>query len=133
MTSKLYKESDYDMLSRWWRESHCPVPHKSQLDTLGYIGYNNDTPMCAVFAYMCKDVPVAFLEHFVTSPDGFTTMQKMKAVLSMMDAMLNKLAEEGYAMVRGTTWSKTLGRVCHRRWGFEIIDDKCTNMSLLIN
>ena len=133
MTSKLYTEQDYDMLADWWRGSFCPVPHKTQLETLGYIGYNNDKPMCALFAYRCKDVPIAFLEHFITTPEDYTAMQKMKAVVSMMDAMLDHLGEEGYVMVRGTTWSKTLGRVCNRRWGFEIIGDGCTNMSLMLN
>lgn len=133
MTSKLYKKSDYPELARWWREAWCPIPHESQLDTIGYIGYYRDVPLCAVFAYRCKDVPVAWLEHFITNPDCESAMDKMRAVRAMMDSMLTQLADEGYAMVRGVTWSETLGKVCNRQWGFEIIDKECTNMSLMLN
>lgn len=133
INTKNYKKSDYPELSRWWKESCCPIPHESQLDTLGVIGYQQNTPTCAVFAYRCSDVPIVFLEHFVTNPDVEGAMVKMKAVLEMMSSILGQLEEDGYQMVRGTTWSKTLGKVCKRYWGFQIIDDGCTNMSLMLN
>jgi hypothetical protein len=50
----------------------------------------------------------------------------------MMDHMLDILECDGYQLIRGTTWSDTLAKICKKRWGFEIIDDNSINMSLLL-
>jgi len=50
----------------------------------------------------------------------------------MMDRMLSILREDEYQIIRGTTWSKTLGKICAKRWGFEIIDNNATNLSLML-
>lgn len=132
MNSKIYIQADYDTLADWWTENDCPSPHPSQLQTLGVIGYADSEPACAVWAYLSKGVPVAFLEHFVSNPDVTSPMKKMRAVVNMMDKMLEELSDEGYQLVRATTWSKTLGRVCKKRWGFQVIDDGATNLSLIM-
>lgn len=132
MNSKIYTESDYDMLASWWERQGCPIPHSSQLMTLGVIGYANDVPVAAVWGYMSKGVPVAFLDHFITNPDVKSTSTKLRGVTRMMDRMLDELVEDGYQLIRATTWSKTLGKVCARKWGFEVIDNESTNLSLLI-
>jgi len=132
MKTRAYKESDYDMIKQWWLEAGCPAPHPSQLETTGVIGLVDDQPVCAVWIYRCIDVPIAWLEHFVTNPLGGAAMRKMKAVIAMMDKVMSILKEDGYQMIRATTWSSTLGKVCKKRWGFQIIDGESTNMSLII-
>jgi hypothetical protein len=81
---------------------------------------------------MSQGVAVAFLEHLVTNPDVKSPMKKMRAVQYMMDHMLDILECDGYQLIRGTTWSDTLAKICQKRWGFEIIDDNSINMSLLL-
>lgn len=132
MNTRKYINSDYDELKHWWTDAGYKAPHPSQLDTTGVIGMVDDQPVCAVWIYRCLDLPIAWLEHFVTNPAGGDAMRKMKAIIAMMDRVFSILKDEGYQMVRGVTWSKTLGRVCKKYWGFEIIDDGCTNMSLIL-
>ena len=132
MNSKIYIEADYPVVADWWTENNCPTPHSTQLQTLGVIGYADGEPACAGWAYMSKGVPVAFLDHFITNPDITSPMKKMRAVVSMMETILDELSEDGYQLIRATTWSETLGRVCHKRWGFQVVDDGATNLSLLL-
>jgi hypothetical protein len=132
MRVRLYKDSDYEMVAKWWDVSGCPIVAPSQLETLGMIGYEGDTPACAVWAYMSQGVAVAFLEHLVTNPEIKSPMKKMRAVQYMMDHMLDILQCDGYQLIRGTTWSETLAKICKRRWGFDIIDSNAHNMSLLL-
>lgn len=132
MNTRIYKESDYDEIKHWWLEAGCPAPHPSQLETTGVIGLVDDQPVCAVWVYRCIDVPIAWLEHFVTNPAGGSAMRKMLAVIAMMDEAMSTLKDEGYQMIRATTWSSTLGKVCEKRWGFQIIDEESTNMSLIV-
>ena len=132
MNSKIYTSADYDTLANWWEGNNSSTPHSSQLMTLGVIGYVDDVPVAAVWGYMSKGVPVAFLDHFITNPDVKSTSTKLRGVTRMMDRMLDELSEDGYQLIRATTWSKTLGKVCAKKWGFEIIDNESTNLSLLI-
>lgn len=127
-----FKDEDYDILKTWWKETGCPVPHLSQLQTLGVIGYDGDTPACAVFAYKSDGVAVAFLEHLITNPEVTSPMRKMQAVTEMMDRVLDELDADGYQVIRGTTWSLTLAKICKKRWGFQIIDEESVNMSLFL-
>jgi len=134
MRTRLFKDSDYEMVQKWWVASGSPVVSLSQLQTLGLIGYTSDNePACALWAYRSKGVGVAFLEHLVTNPKVTSPMKKMKAVQYMMDHMLDILKMDGYQMIRGTTWCDTLAKICKKRWGFEIIDDNSINMSLILN
>lgn len=128
----IFKNRDYDTLKSWWEEAGCPVPHLSHLQTMGVIGYDGDTPACAVFAYKSDGVSVAFLEHLITNPAVKSPMRKMKAVVGMMERVLNELYDEDYQIIRGTTWSLTLAKICKKRWGFQIIDDESVNMSLFL-
>jgi hypothetical protein len=132
VNSKIYTSSDLDTLASWWSDNDSVTPHESQLSTLGVIGYVDDVPVAAVWAYMSVGVPVAFLEHFITNPDVKSTSTKLRGVTHMMDRILDELSEDGYQLIRATTWSKTLGKVCARKWGFEVVDNESTNLSLLI-
>lgn len=127
-----YEREDYTYLRNWWVESECPVPHQSQLDTLGYIGWLNDVPVCAVWAYKSEGVAVAFLEHLVTNPEVSAPFAKLQAVKLMMDHILADLKNDGYQLIRGVTWSPVLAKICKKHWGFNLIDDKAQNMSLMI-
>ena len=127
-----FTDKDYETISQWWEDSYCPVPHLSQLQTLGLVTSVDGEPVCAVWAYRSRGVAVAFLEHLVTNPAFKSPMGKLRAVQGMMDKMLSILREDEYQIIRGTTWSKTLGKICKKRWGFEIIDDNCTNLSLML-
>ena len=121
------------MVQKWWVASGSPVVNLSQLQTIGLIGYTSDNePACALWAYRSKGVGVAFLEHLVTNHKVKSPMKKMKAVQYMMDHMLDILQQDGYQMIRGTTWCDTLAKICEKRWGFQIIDDNSINMSLLV-
>jgi len=53
-------------------------------------------------------------------------------VVAMMERILKDLSDDGYQIIRGTTWSLTLAKICKKRWGFEIIDEESVNMSLLL-
>ena len=128
----LFTDRDYDTLKSWWKETGCPVPHLSQLQTLGVIGYDGDTPACAVFAYKSDGVNVAFLEHLITNPAVKSPMRKIKAMNGMMEFILDELEADGYQIIRGTTWSTTLARACKKRWGFQILDVDSVNMSLFL-
>lgn len=128
----LFTDRDYDTLKSWWKETGCPVPHLSQLQTLGVIGYDGDTPACAVFAYKSDGVAVAFLEHLITNPAVKSPMRKLRAVTGMMEFILDELEADGYQIIRGTTWSLTLAKICKKRWGFQIIDEESVNMSLFL-
>ena len=128
-----FNNEDYSIIKDWWADSGCPVPHLTQLQTPGWIGYHNETPVCAVFADRSDSVPVAFLEHIITNPEVKSPMRKLKVVTAMMDRVIGELDNNGYQIIRGTTWSKTLAKICKKRWGFQIIDDKSVNMSLLLS
>lgn len=133
MRVKPYKsETDYKMLQRWWVASGCPVVDASQLETLGMIGYTEDNePACAVFAYLSFGVGVAFLEHFITNPELKSPIKKLKASEYLLNHMLGTLEEDGYELIRMSTWSKTLAKVCQKRFGFQLIGDGYHNLSLL--
>jgi len=127
-----FEDKDYGTISQWWRDSGCPVPHLSQLQTLGLVTSVDEEPVCAVWAYKSEGVAVAFLEHLVTNPAFKSPIRKLRAVTAMMDRILSILREDEYQIIRGTTWSKTLGKICAKRWGFEIIDNNATNLSLML-
>jgi len=128
-----FEDKDYETISQWWRDSGCPVPHLSQLQTLGLVTSVDGEPVCAVWAYKSEGVAVAFLEHLVTNPAFKSPIRKLRAVTAMMDMVIGELDTDGYQIIRGTTWSKTLAKICKKRWGFQIIDDKSVNMSLLLS
>ena len=132
MKTRLFTNNDHKMISNWWLETGCPVPHLSQLQTIGVIGYADNEPACAVWAYKSEGVAVAFLEHLITNPAIKSPMAKMRAVVAMMERILKDLSDDGYQIIRGTTWSLTLAKICKKRWGFEIIDEESVNMSLML-
>ena len=132
MDTRLFTNKDYDMLSSWWAGNEMPVVHLSQLQTTGVIGYAKGEPACCMFAYKCEDVAIAFLDHFIVNPFIDSMFAKLGAIQSMMDEMLSILKEEGYQLIRAVTWSNTFGKVCKKRWGFELIDDRSVNMSLML-
>ena len=134
MRVKLYNgDTDYEMLQRWWVASGTPVVNASQLETLGMISYTDDNqPACAVFAYLSKGVSVAFLEHFISSPMVKSPIQKLKASDYLLNHMLDILSCDGYQLVRASTWSETLAKVCQKRFGFQLIGNNYHNLSLIV-
>jgi hypothetical protein len=133
MKVRLFKDSDHEMVAKWWKVAGAPVVALSQLQTMGLIGYtSDDEPACAMWVYKSEGVAVAFLEHLVTNPEVTSPMKKMRAVQFMMDFMLEQLYMDGFQMIRGITWSDTLAKICQRRWGFQLIDDNAKNLALIL-
>ena len=133
MKTRLFKDSDYEMIQQWWVAHGCPAVNLSQLQTIGLIGYtDNDEPACAIWAYRSEGVGVAFLEHLITSPDITTQMTKMRVLRHTVDKMISTLNEDGYSMIRACTWSPTFAKVCQRDWGFELIGDNYNNLSVIV-
>ena len=133
MRTRLFKDSDYDMVSRWWVGTGCPVVSLSQLQTMGLIGYTDENePACAIWAYRSKGVGVAFLEHLITNPKVKSPMKKIRAMHYMVDHLIDILKLDGYQMIRACTWSETFAKACQKRWGFQLIGNNYNNMSLLV-
>ena len=132
MTSaRTYLGSDYKTLTSWWLAHGCVVPHKSQVDTLGVLGCVDGEPACYVCAYRVVDCPVVFLEHFVANPD-VSAHKIIASVGSMFNLLLRVLKDDGYQMVRISTWSSTLAKVCEKKVGFKKISGEFNNMSLML-
>jgi hypothetical protein len=133
MRTRLFKDSDYEMVQKWWVASGCPPVNLSQLQTIGLIGYtDDDEPACAIWAYRSEGVGVAFLEHLITSPNITTQMTKMRVLRHTVDQMITTLKDDGYSMIRACTWSPTFAKVCQRDWGFELIGDNYNNLSVIV-
>ena len=133
MKTRLFKDSDYEMIQQWWVANGCPAVNLSQLQTIGLIGYtDDDEPACAIWAYRSEGVGVAFLEHLITSPSIKTPMKKIRAMHYMVDQMINNLKMDGYSMIRACTWSPTFAKACQKRWGFELIGDNYNNLSVIV-
>jgi hypothetical protein len=133
MRTRLFKDSDYEMVQKWWVASGCPPVSLSQLQTIGLIGYTDENePACALWAYRSKGVGVAFLEHLITSPKIVSPMKKIRAMHYMVDHLIDILQMDGYQMIRACTWSDTFAKACQKRWGFQLIGGNYNNLSLIV-
>lgn len=132
ITTRIYKQEDYDTISGWWADQSCYVPDHTQLDTLGVIASDDGTDVCYMCAYCVSGVAIAFLDHLVTNPGYKRAVGKLKAVDAMMSEILQTLRARGYQLIKAVTWSDTLSKICQKRYGFKPLGGELKGLTMIL-
>lgn len=131
--TRLYSEKqDYPTLSKWWQDQECPVPHPTQLDTLGVMVSVDDEDVAYICAYLAVGVGVAHLDHLITNPAFKSPGRKLAAIRAMLESMFRVLKDNDYQLIKAFTWSKTLSRVCQQKLGWQRVGGGYENLSVMI-
>ena len=84
------KNTDYQMISKWWELHGSFVPHEEHLPNTGFVIEFNKLPVCAGFLYR-TDSKICVFEFVVSDPE---------ATKEVKNVCLNEL------ITQVTAWSK---------------------------
>lgn len=104
-------ESDYDILSEWWKWNRFPIPPKGILPNMGLGGKmvvdelgNN---ICSAFLYN-TDSALAWIEFVVASPHIKDREIRRKSQVFLIESLTNEARERGYLAVFASIKSESL-------------------------
>jgi hypothetical protein len=117
------READYPLLKAWFEGNGSLGPHPSQLPPLGVVVEEDGEPIAAVGAYQSLGVGVAFPEWLITNPE-IKPRKKLKAVITVMDALERMLVADGYDMHRAAIIDDRIANLAQKHLGFRDIGPK---------
>lgn len=111
MEARNLVESDYDILSEWWKWNRFPIPPKGILPNMGLGGKmvvdelgNN---ICSAFLYN-TDSALAWIEFVVASPHIKDREIRRKSQVLLIESLTNEARERGYLAVFASIKSESL-------------------------
>jgi len=90
---RAYKQSDYEILSSWWRGWSWPLVPKECLPQTGYI----IDDLCAGFLYK-TDSSIAWMEWIISNPkaDKFVRGEALDVLIV---SLIEKAKEQGFSSI----------------------------------
>jgi len=102
MEARNLTESDYEVLSEWWKWNRFPIPPKEVLPNMGLGGIMiNDglgNNICSGFIYN-TDSKLAWIEFIVASPHIKDRDIRRKGQVFLIESLTNEARERGYLAV----------------------------------
>lgn len=98
MNIRQYKDSDYDMLVKWWNDQGEAAPEKDLIPVEStFVLEVNNVPIYSLSAYLTNVKGMAFFENFVGNP--LYKKERKEYSVAIMAYVENFIKEKGYKRV----------------------------------